>query len=213
MRSRRLSDHSSRGKRPNMAKSEVCSIEGCGKKRDGRSRLCPAHRCRLKRHGDVAGGGPQRNVRYKWLEEHKDYRGDGCLIWPFARDPVRGYAHIHRPGGGVTTASRVMCELVNGPSPAGYEAAHNCGKGTDGCVHPQHLRWATVLENRRDKLLHGTHPSGAKHYKAKLTDQQAVSIRERAPFVSLAELAREFGVSDTTIWRILNGQSYKDETP
>jgi hypothetical protein len=196
-----------------MAKTEVCAIEGCGKKREGYNKLCSAHRSRLKRHGDVAGGGPQRNVRYKWLEEHKDHTGDGCLIWPFARDPASGYAHIHRPSGGVTTASRVMCELVNGPSPAGYEAAHNCGRGRDGCVHPGHIRWATVLENRRDKNVHGTHPKGAKNYNARFTDDQIADIRKWSQFMSQADLARMFNAKSSIISRIVLGRSYKDETP
>lgn len=67
-----------------------------------------------------------------------------------------------------------------------------------------------MLENRRDKLIHGTHPSGTKHYRSKLTDEQVASIRERARFGQQAELAREFGISDTALSRIVLGKTYKD---
>lgn len=52
-------------------------------------------------------------------------------------------------------AHRVMCELFKGPPPEGYQSAHDVLCPFPHCVHPDHLRWATPLENAADKR----HPS------------------------------------------------------
>jgi hypothetical protein len=194
-----------------VATTEICCIEGCGKPRDGRNRLCAAHRARRKRHGDPQGGAPQRNVRYKWLSDHQSYDGFDCLLWPFARLAKTGYPVIHRPGNKtVTSASRVMCEMVNGPPPEDwYQAAHTCGGGHLGCMHPKHLVWKTPADNHADKRIHGTLVAGSKVWNSKLTDEQVRYIRDMAGFTPQAKLAAHLGVSTTTISRIILGHSYR----
>lgn len=87
----------------------------------------------------------------RWLLDHVEYPEKGCLIWPFARDG-KGYGSLGKKG-----AHRRMCEIVNGPAPTPkHHAAHSCGNGHLGCVHPRHVRWATCSENQMDRFLHGT---------------------------------------------------------
>ncbi len=138
-----------------MAKS-VCMIDGCDKPTKGLG-YCNSHYIRLKRHGDPLGGKPVfHGEPMKYIEDEVlRYVGDDCLIWPFFRKADgRGQVRFR---GSDQIASRVVCTLAHGEPPtAEHAAAHNCGKGHEGCVTPSHLRWATVIENHADKRIHGT---------------------------------------------------------
>ena len=136
-------------------------------------------------------------VRYEiegidWLRAHVDFDGEGCLLWPRFRD-VNGYGRVSVRVDGKTKirwAHRVMCELVNGPCPPDHEAAHSCGRGKFGCVHPKHLEWKTQTANQIDRAQHGTKSRGAYHLHPKLTPEKvreisaqraARKLRERSP--------------------------------
>ena len=140
-----------------LAQKPICSVEGCGRVSTVISRsLCVRHYKRFMRHGNALGGGTSPGAGLEWLLAHVDYTGDGCLIYPFGR-MTYGYACTVQENGQSQYAHRKMCELAHGPSPSpDHETAHNCGKGHEGCVHPQHLRWATRQSNNDDMDLHGT---------------------------------------------------------
>lgn len=143
---------------------------------------------------------------YQWLVDHIDYPHDYCLIWPFSM--TRGYgalSYLGRRG----YAHRFMCELAKGDQPTpGHEAAHSCGRGDEGCVNPRHLSWKTKTQNALDCRQHGTQ---AKHHGGrygKLTVEQVTEIR--ASDMKQCELAKLYGVHDTTISNIKTGRSRKN---
>lgn len=112
------------------------------------------HYARWRRFGD-----PEKTISaahgqlMKWLQDHVDYQGDDCLIWPFGRNG-KGYGAI-KFNGTMTVASRVMCILAHGqPDQPELEAAHSCGRGHEACTSPRHLRWASSQENANDKFCH-----------------------------------------------------------
>lgn len=112
---------------------------------------------------------------YAWLVQYKDWNAEGCLIWPFFRDPIVGRGRMGHEGK-QGWAHRFMCELVNGPPPTPkHHAAHNCGKGHLGCVHPKHLEWKIPVENYRDKIKHGTNKGGRGY--TKLTPEAIADIQ------------------------------------
>lgn len=85
----------------------------------------------------------------KWIEAHKNYQGQECLIWPFSREKT-GYARTGIVDGYKVTSVRVhriMCEHKHGPCPKGMETLHICKRGHLGCVNPNHLKWGTKSEN------------------------------------------------------------------
>jgi hypothetical protein len=87
----------------------------------------------------------------KWLRDRATYNGDGCLIFPFSRNPQKGYGMFGN-NGELLYAHRFMCELANGPPPTRkHQTLHSCGNGHGGCVHPQHLSWGTNSDNQRDR--------------------------------------------------------------
>ncbi len=136
----------------------------------------------------------------KWLQDHVGHVGDACLIWPFSR-LKKGYPAVVWLKDGAasgTLACRVMCELANGPSPDGdYDAAHSCGNGRGGCIHPKHLSWKTPQQNADDRRIHGTNTVGVRHPLAKLNDAKVRIIRSSK--ADLETLAARFGVSTGAI--------------
>lgn len=130
--------------------------------------------------------------------------GDECLTWPFAVTR-KGYAvmQYHRR---LRSVHRVACELVHGYAPSEvHEAAHSCGRGHLGCVNPNHIRWATRLENSADRTAHGRTAKGQKNGAAKLTDKQALEIAallSKPDRESYSTIAKRYDVSIYPIYSI-----------
>lgn len=185
----------------------ICTIPGCGKRHEARG-YCPAHYYRLKEHGDPLGGAPQRGTIIPYIHEVVlQYRGDDCLLWPFARNSD-GYGTV-TVDGKTNHANRYICRLANGepPSPK-HEAAHSCGNGHIGCVTPGHLGWKTKQENEDDKVIHGTRSVGERNGQSKLTEEQARKIIHLKGKATLREIADEFGVSASAVSEIHQGRNW-----
>lgn len=184
-----------------VAISRICSVDDCGKKHHSHG-FCRGHMRRWRDHGDPMAGRANAGIPLQWLIDHRSHEGEDCLLWPFARN-LKGYAKIGDIG-----AYRVMCELTNGPAPSPeHEAAHNCGHGTDACVHPKHLRWATRQENSADRIEHGTFPIGEGWYNAKLSASDVAQIRDLRGKMKQADIADMFGTSQSHVGRIQRGEA------
>lgn len=180
----------------------TCSVDGCDQKHFGRG-FCSKHWKRWKRHGDPLGGGPPYGTILKWIVEHVDHQGDECLIIPFGRAP-NGYGRVQW-NGKVELAHRVMCLLAHGEPPTPkHIVAHNCGMGDKGCCNPRHLRYATMVENKADQILHGTAPRGERNGHAKLTESDVRQIRSLNGKMLHREIAAMFGVSRIAVGDIIN---------
>lgn len=195
--------------------SEVCKIDGCCKPKKYRG-WCNAHYQRWLRHGSPDGGRKfSRGEPLRWLQAHLHYSTDECLIWPFGRN-AGGYGVLCGAEKDRQLAHRWACEQVHGPAPSPeHHAAHSCGNGQNGCVAPNHLRWATPTENVADAREHGTlaalHYQGERHPQAKLTAQDVREIRRRlAAGEVAAELANTFGVSRANIYSIKGGYTWPE---
>ena len=175
-----------------------CKANGC-KKPSGFKGYCSFHHQRWSRTGDPqrASLSDRHKCRETWLEEHKKYEGEDCLIWPFSvSHHGRGQATINGQG---MSAPRAMCLLAHGEPPTDeHQAAHSCGNGHLGCMSPKHLRWATVQENEADKIQHGTLRRGEQINTAKLTREKVLFIRAN-PNISGVDLANMFKVTPAAI--------------
>jgi predicted XRE-type DNA-binding protein len=137
-----------------------------------------------------------------WLLRHKDHEGDDCLIFPYSIDH-NGYGRAKLDGKQIT-ASRMMCFIVLGdPESDDHQAAHSCGKGHEGCVHPKHLRWDTCSGNHADKVTHGTAMRGTACHAHKLDEALVRELRSLQGTISQREIAERFGIAQTTVSRIL----------
>lgn len=187
-----------------------CKVSGCERPHKGHG-LCRVHLMRLRATGSVHADRPIRERKASsWLVAHTRYEGPDCLIWPFTRGR-HGYGSVSATvvgrGRGNIGAARAMCILVNGepPSPK-HVAAHSCGKGHEGCVHPGHLRWATQAENLTDMLHHGTARTLTNVGRRQLTAIQIKAVRHLDGLLTDEELARAFGVTPSVIGFALAGQ-------
>ncbi|RVT93697.1 hypothetical protein [Sphingomonas crocodyli] len=189
-----------------------CAMPGCSKQgASSRSMLCGAHYKRRWRYGDPNKGAEFRAASGEplaWLIAHVAHVGEDCLKWPFA-DRGNGYGCLNNEAGEFVGAHREMCRKAHGEPPsADHAALHSCGMGHEGCVNPQHLRWGTVTENAADRYEHGTMKLGEDVHNAKLTEDDVKAIRA-AVGKSQNELAREFGVNQATIWKILHRLAWR----
>ena len=187
----------------------TCSVEGCNRATLARS-LCNTHYSRWRRTGDprktqVAPRGTSardRLARYSRLQE------SGCIEWIGALTK-QGYGKF-QISGRTLGAHRIAWEAHNASAiPGGMQVCHTCDNRK--CVNPAHLFIGTGKDNMQDCISKGrnTPTIGEIHGMAKLTDQDIRGIRERlAVGETYPQVAAQFGVSKTTIWRIANRQSW-----
>ncbi|WP_312416705.1 hypothetical protein [Shinella sp.] len=180
-----------------MAEAKICAVDGCGKPTFGKG-FCRAHYGRLKRNGDPLLRKRLKNGEYSdWIEAHKDWSGLDCLFWPYWRDK-----HGYGP-------SRKMCEAAHGPPPTpDHQSAHSCGKGHEGCVNRNHLRWATRLENQQEMIIHGNSNRGEKNPMTPLTEADVREIRRLAMTAAHEVIGHLFGVHQSTVTRIVRRKTW-----
>lgn len=120
---------------------KTCSIPDCTKAVQSRG-WCSMHYKRWSRSGDTASR--RRTPDDRFDEKTEPLLWSGCHIWTAGLVPD-GYGRF-RLGGRNVPAHRYAWERANGPIPEGMELDHRCH--TPSCVNPDHLRPATVSENR-----------------------------------------------------------------
>lgn len=119
--------------------------------------------------------------------------------------------------GQVRRAHRLAWELAHGrPFPEGLLALHSCDVGI--CVNPAHIRPGTQRDNMQDAVArdrlrpYGGRPPldrarGSRIGSAKLVEADVIAIRNSA--LTRKALAARYGVSQVTIDRIINRQTWK----
>lgn len=187
---------------------ERCTVDGCDKPKIAKG-FCSAHWKRNQRYGSPTGGPPLRTtpgLPERWIHQHKNDESGPCLIWPFSRKS-NGYGQL-TVSGSKRYAHRLMCEAAHGTPPKpDSEAAHSCGAGKSGCVHPKHLRWASRRENEADKIIHGTTAlTGERHPGAKVTDDDVIQIRSLRGVMPQRVIAARFGICQAHVSSIQLGQ-------
>lgn len=140
----------------------------------------------------------------------------GCVLWLRSVAPF-GYG-ILTFGKKVWNTHRLAWVAYNGPIPDGLCVLHKCD--VPGCLNPKHLFLGTRGDNCRDMIAKGRHAGcawgrtkgagggpGVKHYRARFTDEQVLAIRSDSR--RQCDIARAYGVAQTTIASIRNRQNWK----
>lgn len=117
--------------------------------------------------------------------------GDKSECWPWqAKTNEHGYGYFKDE-----RAHRVAYEILLGEIPQGMVACHRCDNRL--CCNPFHIFIGTHQDNSDDAVRKGRVKRGESHPRCKLTEAQVAMIRTSEQ--SGADLAREFGVSPSTI--------------
>jgi len=137
----------------------------------------------------------------------------GCFLWT-AGTYKFGYGKIgiRLPDGTkkTMTAHRLAWELHRGQVPKPFVVMHKCD--VPSCVNINHLELGTQTNNLKDMWIKGrarpqTQPSHERP-NAKLSWELVRSIR--SSLVPSKELAKQLGVSNVLIYRVRNGEGWKE---
>lgn len=127
-----------------------------------------------------------------------------CWLWTGAQVPL-GYGYIGEGGYKVHRAHRLSYEWRFGPLPSGAVICHRCDN--PACVNPDHLFRGSQKDNMQDAKSKGRTTQGAKHGRARLTEELVQQIRTaRQDGVTHREIAARFGISQGHTTNILNGK-------
>lgn len=130
-------------------------------------------------------------------------RGDGCWEWLGARDR-NGYGAFSYAG--LTRRAHVVALALDGRGPAkGQYACHHCDN--PACVRPDHLYPGTPTQNMADAIARNRQQAGVRHYAAKLTDADVITIRASSDAIKI--IAAQYGVSASNIAMIRRRKTWK----
>lgn len=141
-------------------------------------------------------GTPQR-IAANFLR--KVQKGRGCWKWLGAMQ-ANGYGHHCIDRSHSMKAARAAWVIFRGPIQKGLQVCHTCDNRA--CVRLSHLFLGTPKENIHDMIHKGRNRS-------KLTIPQVLKIRRHVRMgEDSAALAKKYGVSRITIWRIGSGKGW-----
>lgn len=141
---------------------------------------------------------------------HVDTTAGEQMCWPWTGAlNENGYGVMHNELGS-RRATHVALGLAGKEQPSKkHHALHQCDNPP--CVNPAHLFWGTQKVNGEDMASKRRSPAGEKNGQSKLTKEQVAGIRRyRAAGVRYADICATYGVSKSTVSRIVNRASWTD---
>lgn len=159
----------------------------------------------------------QSTVEYREIPGFPNYRAgtDGSIQWKSPRGEWTlkrifpdhaGYMKVQMSGGEGLKARfvhRLVLLAFVGPPPEGHECCHGNHDRADNRI--ENLRWGTRQENIGDQVKRGTHTRkvGEENGRAKLTEQDIVTIRSLHHRLTMAAMSQMFGVSNYAIQDVI----------
>lgn len=142
----------------------------------------------------------RRSIKRRFLAKVDwDNPSTDCWLWQGAKGSD-GYGRFRG-----SKAHRWAYARFVDTIPEGLHVLHDCDVKL--CVNPTHLFIGTPADNSRDAVVRGRIPRGEHHYRAKLTESDALRIM--ADSRSLSVIAREYGVSHSTVDGIKTGKTWR----
>ncbi len=130
--------------------------------------------------------------------------GDECWDWDASRHQ-QGYG-LFGYRGHLERAHRMMWQLHHGEPALDFFVLHRCDNPS--CVRPSHLFLGTHQDNMRDKVSKRRQTRGESVNTAKLTREQARTIRvDERPNPAIA---KEFGITTSVVCGIKHGRVWRE---
>lgn len=201
--------------------NSTCIFDGCSKSKILARGLCSAHYQQVRQAGllDSYPKPPRKALSLKFRFERIGWTETltGCWEWNGGLNN-QGYGQIskgRRSADGTCRpliASRVAWELNNGEIPADMCVCHICDNRK--CVNPDHLFLGTKHDNNTDMAKKRRSRNGERRPQFKLADFQVEMIKAlySAGGITQYELAKQFGVNQSTISLITSGLRRKYRT-
>ncbi len=145
-----------------------------------------------------------------FLEEAVAADTDLCIEWPFSI-AQNGYGKAKLNG--INGAHRISYLIANGDFDRSMYVLHRCDNRK--CVNPKHLFLGTQADNMKDMSIKGRlvlpNNAGERHAKARLTNESVLEMRSLHTDrrLSIAKIARDFGVAWRTAYDVINRISWK----
>ena len=149
-------------------------------------------------------------TRYQFLVRTiAEHSSNECLIWPFPKCKLWGYAYVHVPTepGRSKRIHRVAYKLKHGHYPV-HDACHSCDNRA--CYNPNHIFDGTDLDNFADMIRKGRSMRGEKNNMAVLTEKMVIQARTeyRDGGYTRREMAEKYGLSIGGMRKLLSGHSW-----
>ena len=138
---------------------------------------------------------------------------NGRILKTFSAGSTRQYEYVDLGTKRRASVHVLVAEAFHGPKPSPrHEVRHIDGNPRHNT--PENLRWGLHAVNVDDQRRHGTLHApvyhGSEHPRAKLTDEAVQSLRGcKFAYGEVASLAKQFGVSPSTIHRAATGRSWR----
>lgn len=138
------------------------------------------------------------------FRENVLHSSSGCWLWSESKRDKHGYGRFSTHGHKVF-AHRVSWVLFRGPILDGKDVLHECD--VPACVNPTHLFIGDAKANSQDAQIKGRIPCGENRWNSILTAEQVIEIRRNG--ISVAKLAKEYGVSAQSIYAVRKGKVWR----
>ncbi len=153
----------------------------------------------------VNGHGAHGNIQDRILKHLIIGIPSKCWIWMGEKE--RGYGMVY--WNHERLAHRIIYILCFGKIPDGICVCHTCD--TRACCNPNHLFLGTRADNNRDRNKKARQAKGSNIGCSKLFTDDIREIRKRFMFrkVTQKSLAKEYNVTERTIWSIINRETWQ----
>jgi hypothetical protein len=160
---------------------------------------------------------PHKTPEDRFLSRMPPRQAGVCWIWPGGRDKDGyGFISVRAPKSTTHKTHRLSYEIFTGLVPEGLCVCHYCDNPP--CCNPDHLWLGTKRDNNQDRSLKGRtvtrNSSGENNPRAILTKEDVLFLRgvgkpkKREGWEALSKL---FGVSESSIRKVLNGTTWAIE--